>query len=219
MDFTVKNTLSVWIDLQKAFDKVWIDGLLLKLRRCNISGNMFKWIKSYKHNRRARIVIDNNRSKKILLRHGVPQGGVLSPTLYIVFMNDLVKPLPTFVKSVMYADDLVMWSTELNVKASYTKPTHFQRFTKAEVTQCNQHNSSPPPCENTTRSIDIQVTVHAVTRDQDDTSKKLLTLSYIDDFYPQDTWIRIYTDGSATDAIQDGEAGSILYLPNGDSYC
>ena len=37
-----KQTLSVWIDLQKAFDKVWTDGLLLKLRRCNISGNMFK---------------------------------------------------------------------------------------------------------------------------------------------------------------------------------
>ena len=73
---------------------------------------MFKWIKSYTHNRRAKVPIDNNRSKKIPLRHGVPQGGVLSPTLFIVFMNDLVKQLPTFVKSVMYADDLVMWSTE-----------------------------------------------------------------------------------------------------------
>ena len=77
--------------------------------------------------------------------------------------------------------------------------------------------SSPPPCQNTTRSIDIRVTVPAVTRDQDDTSKKLLTLSYIDDLYPQDTWIRIYTDGSATDAIQDGGAGSIIYLQNGDT--
>ena len=102
----------MWIDFKKAFDKVWTDGLLLKLRRCNISGNMFKWFKSYTHNRRARVVIDDNKSKKILLRHGVPQGGVLSPTLFIVFMNDLVKQLPTFVESVMYADDLVMWTTE-----------------------------------------------------------------------------------------------------------
>ena len=77
--------------------------------------------------------------------------------------------------------------------------------------------SSPPLCQNTTRSIDIRVTVPAVTRDQDDTSKKLLTPSYIDDLYPQDTWIRIYTDGSATDAIQDGGAGSIIYLPDGDT--
>ena len=67
--------------------------------------------KSYTHNRRARVVIYNNRSKKILLYHGVPQGGVLSPTLFIVFMNDLVKQLPTFVKSAMDADDFEMWST------------------------------------------------------------------------------------------------------------
>ena len=77
--------------------------------------------------------------------------------------------------------------------------------------------SSPSPCQNTTRSIDINVTVPAVTRDQDDTSNKLVILSYIDDFYPQDTWIRIYTDGSATDAIHDGEAGSTIHLPNGDT--
>ena len=49
------------------------------------------------------------------------------------------------------------------------------------------------------------------------TPKKLLTLSYIDELYPHDTWIRIYTDGSATDAIQDGAAGSIIYLPDGDT--
>ena len=91
------------------------------------------------------------------------------------------------------------------MKASYTRPTHFQRFTKAVVTQCNQHILVH-------RSTDIKVTVPAVTCDQDDTSKKLLTLSKIDDLYPQDTWIRIYTDGSATDAIQDGGAGSIIYL-------
>ena len=114
MEFNVnkKKTLSVWIDLQKAFDKVWIDRLLLKLRRCDISGNMFKWIKSYTHNRRARFVMDNNRSKNILLCHGLPQGGLLSPILFILLTNDLVKQLPIFVNSVMYADDLVMWSTE-----------------------------------------------------------------------------------------------------------
>ena len=76
---------------------------------------------------------------------------------------------------------------------------------------------SPPPCQITTQSIDIKVTVPAVTRDQDDSSKKLLAISYIYNFYPQDTWICIYTDGSTTDAIQDGGAGSILFLPNGDT--
>ena len=107
-----KQTLTVWVDLQKAFDTVWTDGLLLKLKKCNIAGNMFCWIKSYLHNRRARVVIDNTKSKKILLRHGVPQGGVISPTLFLVFINDLIKKFPSPVKCATYADDLVPWSTE-----------------------------------------------------------------------------------------------------------
>ena len=104
--------MAIWIDLQKAFDKVWTDGLLLKLKKCRIGGNMYKWIKSYLHNRRARVTIDSAKSKKILLGHGVPQGGVLSPTLFLIFINDLIKQLPDAVKSAMYADDLVMWCTE-----------------------------------------------------------------------------------------------------------
>ena len=107
-----KQTMAIWIDLQKAFNKVWTDGLLLKLKKCRIGGNMYKWIKSYLHNRRARVTIDSAKSKKILLRHGVPQGGVLSPTLFLIFINDLIKQLPDAVKCAMYADDLVMWCTE-----------------------------------------------------------------------------------------------------------
>ena len=69
--------------------------------------------------------------------------------------------------------------------------------------------------ENTNKSITIRKTIPTVTRDQEDTSTKLLTLSHIDDFYPQATWIHVYTDGSTTDTVQDGGAGSLIYLPNG----
>ena len=73
---------------------------------------MYKWIKSYLHNRRARVIIDSAKSKKNLLGHGVPQGGVLSPTLFLIFINDLIKQFPDAVKCAMYADDLVMWCTK-----------------------------------------------------------------------------------------------------------
>ena len=71
--------------------------------------------------------------------------------------------------------------------------------------------------EHTNRSITIRTTIPTVTRDQEVTYKKLITLSHIDDFYPQATWIHIYTDGSATDAVQDGGAGSLIYLSNGQT--
>ena len=69
----------------------------------------------------------------------------------------------------------------------------------------------------TNRSLTIRTTIPTVTRDQEDTSAKLLTLSHFDDFYPQATWIHVYTDGPETDAVQDGGTGSLIYLPNGET--
>ena len=107
-----KVVLASFIDLQKAFDKVWKDGLVVKMVRSGIRGNMLRWTKSYLHNRRARVLVNGHSGNKVLLRHGVPQGGVLSPTLFILFINDVVKELPKGVKAALYADDLVLWCTE-----------------------------------------------------------------------------------------------------------
>ena len=83
--------------------------------------------------------------------------------------------------------------------------------------QCT-YSSPPMSCEHTNRSRTIRTTIPTVTRDQAYTSTKLLTLTHIDDFYPQATSIHLYTDGSATNAVYNyGGAGSLIYLPNGQT--
>ena len=64
------------------------------------------------------------------------------------------------------------------------------------------------------RSLTIKSSMPTATRDQKDTSNILLTLSHIDDLYPQATWINVYTVGAATNTVQDGGGGSLIYLPN-----
>ena len=107
-----KVILAVFIDLQKTFYKVWKDGLLLKLLRYGISGRMYNWTKSYLYNRRARVLVDEQCGRKVLLKQDVSQGGVLPLTLSILYMNDLIPELPKGVHTAIYADDLVLWCTE-----------------------------------------------------------------------------------------------------------
>ena len=107
-----KHTLAVWVDLEKAFDKVWKDGLRLKLRKCGIDGRMFKWIDQFLKKRKARVKVKHHKSRIKELKHGVPQGGVLSPTLFLVFIKDILEKMPKGVKGAMYADDLVLWCSE-----------------------------------------------------------------------------------------------------------
>ena len=107
-----KVVLAAFIDLKKAFDKVWKSGLMVKLLRAGIRGNMLRWTKSYLHSRKARVLVNGHFGRKVLLRQGVPQGGVLSPTLFILFINDIVAELPKGVNAALYADDLVLYCTE-----------------------------------------------------------------------------------------------------------
>ncbi|KAK7103079.1 hypothetical protein V1264_019752 [Littorina saxatilis] len=57
---------------------------------------------------RKPLYVSSRLSRRVLIRHGVPQGGMISPTLFLIFINEL----PKGVKAALYADDLVMWCTE-----------------------------------------------------------------------------------------------------------
>ena len=115
-----KHTLAVWTDLENAFDKVWEEGLKLKLHQCGVAGRMFKWTGQYLHNGKAKVQIKQHLSKKRTFRQGVPQGGVLSPTLFLIFIRDILHRMPKNIQGAIYADDLVLWcSEEYIITANY----------------------------------------------------------------------------------------------------
>ena len=74
-----QHTVAVWLDLEKAFEKVWTEGLILKLLRNNVSHNMLRWITQILKDRKACVSLQGERSRTGDIKNGVPQGGVLSP--------------------------------------------------------------------------------------------------------------------------------------------
>ena len=120
-----KKVIATFLDLSKAFDKVWKEGLLLKLLTSGIAGRMFNWIKSFLCHRTARVKLDGNLSYTVKIREGVPQGGVISPTLFVVFINDITQGLSRHISRALHADDFAMWN------ASESTPTATVRMQEA----------------------------------------------------------------------------------------
>ena len=101
-------TRAVALDISKAFDRVWHAGLLHKLKSYGISGQIFGLISSFLSNRCFRVVLDGKSSQEYPVNAGVPQGSILDPTLFLLYINDL--PDDVICNSAIYADDTTLYS-------------------------------------------------------------------------------------------------------------
>ena len=73
---------------------------------------MYKWLSDFLFNRTARVKVDGTISRQVKLREGVPQGGVVSPALFLVYINDITTTVPRRVSNTLHADDFAVWCAE-----------------------------------------------------------------------------------------------------------
>ena len=104
-----KPTLCVSFDVKGAFDQVWTNKLMSKLRFCGISGKMYHSIKSFMSNRSLRVREMGAVSHLKFVDMGVPQGSILAPTLFSVMLHDLTPSLMKHSHLATYADDIIIW--------------------------------------------------------------------------------------------------------------
>ena len=102
-----RATRAVALDISKAFDRVWHAGLLHKLKSWNFS-QIFCLISSFLSKRRLRVVLDGKSTQEYPVNAGVPQGSIFSPTLFLLYINDL--PDDVICDIAIYADDTSLYS-------------------------------------------------------------------------------------------------------------
>jgi len=118
----VLEVRAVFLDISKAFDKVWHDGLIFKLRQNGICGNLLQLFQSYLHERKQRVTLNGSYSDFSLIESGVPQGSVLGPLLFLIYFNDLEKNIKSNVK--FFADDTMLFSIVENPHISAADLNH-----------------------------------------------------------------------------------------------
>lgn len=102
----------IYLDFQKAFDKVPHKRLMLKIDSMGISGDIYNWIKDWLKDREQRVVLLGSSSQWISVKSGVPQGSVLGPLLFLIYINDIDKGIHS--KVLKFADDTKLYSVVAN---------------------------------------------------------------------------------------------------------
>ena len=103
----------VYLDFQKAFDKVPHQRLLLKLKAHGIGNDVINWIEEWLTHRRQRVIVDGEISNWKSVLSGVPQGSVLGPILFLIYINDLEDDISS--KVLKFADDTKVFRKVTNV--------------------------------------------------------------------------------------------------------
>ena len=99
---------SVFLDISKAFDKVWHEGLIYKIKSMGISGEILNLLENYLSDRYQRVALNGQTSSWTPVLAGVPQGSISGPLLFLIYINDLPNELQSNAK--LFADDTSLFA-------------------------------------------------------------------------------------------------------------
>ena len=125
-----KCTLGLFLDIRAAFDSVWKQGLKYKINKIGLPCQLENILHSFLDNRTLHVFLDGTWSQIVELRAGTPQGSVLSPILYLIFVNDLPCSLNlSKIDLSQYADDVGLWTTSASaMEATQTLQTELSEL-------------------------------------------------------------------------------------------
>ena len=138
-----KQTDLVLLDFSKAFDKVNHLKLLYKLSCFGVKGNTLNWIQSFLIGRTQTVVLDGESSNEVPVTSGVPQGSVLGPLLFLLYINDLPENIQSQVR--LFADDTAVYLTVSNLQDSQVLQSDLESLQRWERTWDMEFN--PNKCQ------------------------------------------------------------------------
>ena len=107
--------IGVFLDLKKGFDTVDHTLLLKKLYAYGIRGSAYKWLTSYLTGRTQYVVYDGHKSSTLIMTCGVPQGSILCPLLFIIYVNDIYNVSDLLLK-ILYTDNTYIITQDHNIE-------------------------------------------------------------------------------------------------------
>jgi len=108
--------VSIFFDIEKAYDSAWKYGILKKLSNIGIKGNILQFINNFLNNRSIQVRIGSTLSSQYMLTNGVPQGSILSVYCFLLLINDIVHVIPAPIQSRLFADDVNITLQASNLK-------------------------------------------------------------------------------------------------------
>ena len=108
--------IGVFLDILKAFDKVWHKGIIFKLKQNGISGKLLSVLSDFLKDRKQIVILSGQVSSWTGVNAGVPQGSILGPLLFLIYINDLADGLSSNVK--LFADDKSLFSVTHDASTS-----------------------------------------------------------------------------------------------------